>query len=325
MGAAPPPALIRVNPDEPETTEERPLERPRAYSLENHETMAVYERRYQAYGGRILPRWRRILTIPRFGLASALRTRRFAVSYFAALTPILGAALILYLPHNAALLEYTEFPRHLVDNLIEDLFGIFLRLEAGWAVPLFLMLHPAPIAQDLRSHALPLYLARPMSRSDYVLGHMLTVVIPLSLTTWVGGLVLFLLQALLSGGDWMHGHIRLGIGIVLSGWLFVALLATLGLAVSALVKSPTFTGAALLATVLVGSAVGDSVHVVLDASWGRFLDLFALVSLAFSFLLEAQSTGPVSGEAAIGALIFYILVSGGLLFLQLKPWGGKDG
>ena len=52
------------------------------------------------------------------------------------------------------------------------------------------------MSPDLRNNGLPLYLSRPFSRTEYVLGKMSVLLILLSAITWVPGLLLFLFQAL---------------------------------------------------------------------------------------------------------------------------------
>ena len=46
---------------------------------------------------------------------------------------------------------------------------------------------PGQVSPDLANNALSLYLARPFSRAEYVLGKMSVLVILLSLMTWVPG------------------------------------------------------------------------------------------------------------------------------------------
>ena len=57
----------------------------------------------------------------------------------------------------------------------------------------------ADLARTCATTALPLYLARPFCRTEYILGKIAVLVILLSAITWVPGLLLFLLQAYLGG------------------------------------------------------------------------------------------------------------------------------
>ena len=61
---------------------------------------------------------------------------------------------------------------------------------------------PGLISPDLSHNALPLYLARPFSRTEYVLGKMSVLMGLMSLMTWIPGVLLFVLQGYLEGWQW---------------------------------------------------------------------------------------------------------------------------
>ena len=62
-----------------------------------------------------------------------------------------------------------------------------------------LLVGPPLVSRDLRNNALPLYLCRPFSRTEYVMGKMSVMLILLSAITWVPQLLLFLFQSYLRG------------------------------------------------------------------------------------------------------------------------------
>ena len=64
------------------------------------------------------------------------------------------------------------------------------------------------ISPDLSNNALPLYLCRPINRTEYILGKMAVLFIPLSCITWIPGLLLFAIQAGLQGQGWGWDHIH---------------------------------------------------------------------------------------------------------------------
>ena len=65
---------------------------------------------------------------------------------------------------------------------------------------------PGQVSPDLANNALSLYLARPFSRVEYVLGKMSVLLMLMSLMTWVPGLLLFALEGYLEGWQWMAGQ-----------------------------------------------------------------------------------------------------------------------
>ncbi len=80
---------------------------------------------------------------------------------------------------------------------------------------------PGQVSPDLANDALALYLARPFSRVEYVLGKMFVLVVLLSLMTWVPGLLVFGLQGYLEGWAWVTEHWRFASGIFFGGWIWV--------------------------------------------------------------------------------------------------------
>src|SRR5205807_10578886 len=68
----------------------------------------------------------------------------------------------------------------------------------------FFLLDTAPTdIYTLSLHdALPIFLSRPFSRPEYVLGKCAVIALLLSVVTWVPGLILFSLQAGLAEGGW---------------------------------------------------------------------------------------------------------------------------
>src|SRR6478752_805599 len=79
----------------------------------------------------------------------------------------------------------------------------------------------SPPSSALANNALALYLARPFSRTEYVIGKMSVLLILLSLMTWVPGLLLFLLQGYLEGWPWMYDNVRFAAGIFFGAWIWI--------------------------------------------------------------------------------------------------------
>ena len=61
---------------------------------------------------------------------------------------------------------------------------------------------PPLVSRDLRNNALPLYLCRPFSRAEYVIGKMSVVLILIVGDHLDAGMLLFLFQSYLEGFEW---------------------------------------------------------------------------------------------------------------------------
>jgi ABC-2 type transport system permease protein len=156
-------------------------------------------------------------------------------------------------------------------------FQTFVNLQGGFAFFVALLVGPPLVSRDLRNNALPLYLCRPFSRSEYVLGKMSVLLILLSLITWVPQLLLFLFQAYLEGFSWFTGNLWLASAIFIGSAVWILLLALLSQAVSALVKWRVVASAALLGIFFIPSVFGEVVNVIFLTRWGSIVSLGALM------------------------------------------------
>ena len=175
--------------------------------------MAVYKKTYRPYDGALTASWSALAGHP------AVRLRRSAP--LAVSDHLLHRQL--HLPadlradHLRAAQRQRARPARRAGRrtrLISINVTFFMTL-LGWQSMLALFLAsfigPGQVSPDLANNALALYLARPFSRTEYVLGKMSVLLILLSLMTWVPGLLLFGLQGYLEGWQWMHDNIRFAV------------------------------------------------------------------------------------------------------------------
>ena len=96
-----------------------------------------------------------------------------------------------------------------------------------------MLVGPPLVSRDLTNNALPLYLCRPFSRTEYVVGKMSIVIILLSAITWVPQLLLFLFQSYLEGWTWFTQNLWIASAIFIGSLVWILLLALLSQAISA--------------------------------------------------------------------------------------------
>src|SRR6185503_13906246 len=109
-----------------------------------------------------------------------------------------------------------------------DFFFAILTFQGALAFLLTAWVSPVLVSPDLVNGALPLYLSRPLSRAEYVLGKTAVLFGVLSLVTWVPELALFGLQAGLAGRAWFQQEMGVGLAVVVGGWIWIAVLTLLG-------------------------------------------------------------------------------------------------
>jgi len=239
--------------------------------------MAVYEQTYKRYSGSLTPEWSRFLIIPRHTLRGVFNSKLFTAFFVMCFIPLLVEAVLIYLRHNVTALAVMNLNVREVVTADGSFFQTFVAIQSGFAFILALLVGPPLVSRDLRNNALPLYLCRPFSRTEYVMGKMSVILILLSAVTWIPQLLLFLLQAYLEGFTWFRENLWIGSSIIISGLVWIVLLALLSQTISALVKWRVVASAALLGLFLIPSVFGEFINLVFQTRWGNIVSLGGLM------------------------------------------------
>jgi ABC-2 type transport system permease protein len=239
--------------------------------------MAVYEHTYKQYLGKLTPEWSRFLVIPRHAFRDVFKSKLFTAFFVICFAPLLLEAILIYLHHNVNALAILKVNVRELLPIDAFFFQTFVNVQAGFAIFVTLLVGPPLVARDLRNNALPLYLCRPFSRAEYVLGKMSVVLILLSAITWVPQLLLFFFQSYLEGAGWFVENLWLASAIFIGGGVWILLLALLSQAISALVKWRVIASAALLGLFFIPSIFGEAVNTLFQTRWGSIVSLLALM------------------------------------------------
>ncbi|MFN2492432.1 MAG: ABC transporter permease subunit [Pyrinomonadaceae bacterium] len=239
--------------------------------------MAVYEHTYKPYLGKLTPEWSRFLIIPRHAFRDVFKSKLFTAFFVLCFIPLLIEAILIYLHHNVNALAILKVNVRELIPIDAFFFQTFVNLQGGFAFFVTLLVGPPLVARDLRNNALPLYLCRPFSRTEYVLGKMSVLLILLSAITWVPQLLLFCFQAYLQGARWFVDNLWLAGAILMASIVWILLLALLSQAVSAFVKWRVIASAALLGLFFIPSVFGEVVNNLFFTRWGNIISLSALM------------------------------------------------
>jgi ABC-2 type transport system permease protein len=261
--------------------------------------MAVYEHSYRQYAGRLTPGWSRFLVLPRYAYQQVFKSKLFDSFFTACFIYPLIAACIIYLHHNVnalALLKVGDV-RELVP-INASFFHFFVSFQCGLAFLLNVLIGPPLISRDLANNALPLYLCRPFSRAEYVLGKMSVLAILLSLVTWVPGLILFFFQAYLEGVGWLWSNFWIAGAIFVGSMVWIVLLAIVALAISAWVKWRVVASGALLGIFFIPSVFGEMINSLFLTRIGHLISFGALLNniLLGLFGMFVAQTGHIRGN-----------------------------
>lgn len=239
--------------------------------------MAVYEHTYRNYSGPVTPEWSRFLIIPRNAFRDVFKSKLFTAFFVICFIPLLVEAVLIYLHHNVNALAILQVNVRELIPIDGSFFQTFVNLQSGFAFFVALLVGPPLVSRDLRNNALPLYLCRPFSRTEYVAGKMSVLLILLSAMTWVPQLLLFLFQSYLGGFQWFIDNLWIASAIFIGSVVWILLLALLTQAISALVKWRVIASGALLGLFFIPSVFAEVVNVIFRTRWAHIISLSALM------------------------------------------------
>lgn len=254
--------------------------------------MAVYERTYRRYAGPLTARRGRFLVLTRYAAREIFASKLTTALVVLSLVVPLGAAIFIYLPHNAGALELLGVDPGELLAVNATFFRHILAIQGSFAFLLTALVAPGLVSPDLAHNALPLYLCRPLSRPEYVVGKMAVLLALLSAVTWVPGLGLFLLKVHLADG-WLAGNARIGPALLVGGLTWILVLSLLGLAISAWVRWRTVAAGTLFVVFFAGQALSSTLEGVFAIGWARLFHLGDVVKIIWDGLFFGETTAAV--------------------------------
>ena len=296
--------------------------------------MAVLDRAYKPYTGALAPEWSRFLIIPRDALRDVFRSKIFTGLFLLSFVWPLVCAILIYLHHNVnALLAMQINVRDLL-SIDATFFRLWVVVPQGYlGFFLAMLVAPSQVSRDLTNNALPLYLSRPFSRTEYVVGKMSIVIILLSAISWIPGLILFALQSYLAGWSWFSQNIPIASAIFIGSAVWILLLALLTQAISAWVRWRLASRVVLLGAFFIPSVFSAVVNEIFRTRWGYLFDLQALIWNVWTGLfgqLQEQTTvidnlgveqiDPISSAPPLWAswLVLFLICAACLALLSRK-------
>lgn len=203
--------------------------------------MPIYEQAYRRWESRGPLRQIRFLPITREALRLILARRAFLGLLVVAWIPFIWNVIKLYI-----LARYPEVKG--LGEVNAQFFGSFLNGQLSWVTLLSIFGGAGLIANDLRTGGILVYLSRPLTRRDYVLGK---VGVPLALNlsvTLVPCLALYAAALSLAPDRLLKWNLLwVGPAIVVQSLVIALGLGLLVLAVSSVSRSARVTGVALMA------------------------------------------------------------------------------
>ena len=270
--------------------------------------MAVLDQRYRRWEGKPTSYASRMLVIPRYDLLDLVQRKAWLFMLVASMVPPFILAVVVYFTTNLeplkALLPFLKLVQLSPPGArTYELIGIVQM----WLVFAFGLLVGPPLAtRDFANNAMPLYLSKALSRSEYVLGRW-SVLLGLFSVMSVAPLLLVLgLEMALTSAEWRSDQAWLAGAIVMGLVPVILIMTALVTAVGAHVHRANLARAALLGIILVSWPFAKALDASTGSSLGRVISPLALTSRIESWAFEppsdqAQAKAPTTG--LFGALV----------------------
>jgi ABC-2 type transport system permease protein len=277
--------------------------------------MAVYGRSYRRYTGESTPAWSRFLILPRYAYETVFKGKLFLIFYsMCFLMPFLGLIAI-YLCNNLNMLSFLQVPQNELKEFFSIGRGFFfwgMWIQGAASFILVFLVGPSLVSPDLRNNGLALYLSRPFSRGEYVLGKMSVLMILLSTITWMPGILLFLFHGFLQTG-WLVPNLWLAVAILVGSWAWILFLSLLTLAISAWVKWRPLARVAMIVLFFVSMGFAGAINQMLDTWKGTLISAWYVIGSIWTDLFNMPAGDALPPPGASWAA----LIGGGLLCLWL--------
>lgn len=275
--------------------------------------MAVYKRTYKGYAGPLTHPATRFLVLQRYAFRSVFKSRMLLMAYVACFIPSILAICVLYLNQNATVLALIQQKAGFI-KVNGNFFLNFLGFQAILAGVLTAFIAPSLISPDLTNGALGMYMSRPFSRAEYLLGKGAVIAFLTGAITMLPALLMFLVESSLMGWNWTLNNFYLANATFFSCAILIAVLTLLGLAMSAMVRWRIVAGALILAVFAIGKGFGAMIDSIMRTRNGDYLDLQTLLAKVSTNLFQVQVNN-LDEIPIVGAWIALLAICGLLLWI----------
>lgn len=236
--------------------------------------MAIFVKAYKGYNGELSPTFQRTLVIFRYALADAIETRFFLAFLVLSLLLPIGLMCFLYFYHNIELLSQLGLSQREMPVIDGSFFAVVMQQPQN--ILLFiviLVLGPTMISPDLRNNAMPLYLSRPITAGNYILGKGLVLLTLGSMISWIPAILLFFVQSYLAGSEWMNIHWYIPFASIATSLLWIVSLSLIAFTISAFVKWKALARGMFFGVLFLGSIIGQVIGQIFGGVAGNFIEI----------------------------------------------------
>ena len=270
--------------------------------------MAIFQHAYQGFHGQISSTLRQPWVIFRYALADVFSSKLFTAFFVLCFIPPLVMMCMVYMNYNLEMLSLLNLPLDKLITVDANFFAHWMQIPQMWLVfALVMFVGPALISPDISSNALPLYLSRPINKTNYVFGKLLVLLVLGSLITWIPAWLLILFHANLGDQPWLLNNLHIPLASVVSSLIWIICLSMLSLAVSAWVKWKALARLFFFGFVWLSSALGAAIENIYGGWKGSTVSFIDSLDVMVSGLYGVTSSS--SSMPSTASYLFFITVT----------------
>jgi len=231
--------------------------------------MPIHDQGYRRYGGNRARTGTGWMVIARAGIRTLLSKRAFLGLLLVSWFPFFVRAVQFYAAAN-----FTSIPQASMLAPSADTFRQFLEQQQTFVFFVTVYVGAGLIANDRRANALQIYLSKPLTRAEYILGKLVILMTFLALVTWLPAILLLIVQISFAGNvTFFRNNAFLFPAITLFAFIEVVLASATMLALSSLSKSSRYVAILYAAVIFFTQAVYGVLYAVTRStafSWLSF-------------------------------------------------------
>jgi ABC-2 type transport system permease protein len=231
--------------------------------------MPIHDQGYRRYGGNRARTGTGWMVIARAGIRTLLSRRAFLGLLLVSWFPFFVRAVQFYAAANL-----TSIPQASMLAPSADTFRQFLEQQQTFVFFVTVYVGAGLIANDRRANALQIYLSKPLTRAEYILGKLVILMTFLALVTWLPAILLLIVQISFAGNvTFFRNNAFLFPAITLFAFIEVVLASATMLALSSLSKSSRYVAILYAAVIFFTQAVYGVLYAVTRStsfSWLSF-------------------------------------------------------
>ena len=274
--------------------------------------MPIHDQGYQRYQGTRAAIGKSWQVMTRAGVLSVVSNRRFLGLMLFAWAPFVVRAVQIYVSATFTQASFLapkgETFREFLDQ--QGAFVFFVTIYVGAGL----------IANDRRANALQLYLSKPMTSAEYIVGKLAILFLFLISVTFLPAMMLLLTQAIFAGSlTFVRNNIYLFPAITLFSLAEVLLASTTMLALSSLSKSSRFVAVMYTGLFFFTAALFNALRGITGRSSFAWLSPTAALEQLGDVIFRLQPRYQLSPSVA--ALTVLVLIGGSIWILMRRVRG----